>query len=81
MTSDSLQYQTGFANEFASEALPGALPVGTELAAALSLRPVCRAVLGHGVHGAAPREPTLLAVSHPAGGTAPAVRAARAGRA
>ena len=49
-----------------------------ELAAALPLRPVCRAVLGHGLHRAAPREPPLLALPHPAGGTAPAVRAHRA---
>ena len=28
MTADALEYQTGFGNEFATEALPGALPVG-----------------------------------------------------
>ena len=28
VSSESLHYQSGFANEFSSEALPGALPVG-----------------------------------------------------
>ena len=28
MSTDTLRYQTGFGNDFASEALPGALPIG-----------------------------------------------------
>jgi homogentisate 1,2-dioxygenase len=38
-------YQSGFGNEFATEALPGALP-RTEFAAACALWPVCRADFG-----------------------------------
>ena len=45
-------YQSGFGNQFATEALPGALPAH-EFPAALPLRPVRRAALGHGLHRAA----------------------------
>ena len=52
---DDLHYQSGFGNEFATEALPGALPRRPQLAAARAARPVRRADLGHGVHRAARR--------------------------
>ena len=61
------RYQSGFGNHFATEALPGALPRGAQLAAALRLRAVRRAVLRHRLHRAAPRQPPQLAVPHPAG--------------
>ena len=68
------QYQSGFGSEFATEALEGALPVGQQFAAARALRPVRRAVVGHGIHRAAAREPPLVAVPDPAGGDARRVR-------
>ena len=74
--SDS-KYQSGFANEFATEALPGALPDRAQLAAARAVRPVRRTAVGHRVHRAAARQPALVAVPHPPGGDARAVRAHR----
>ena len=61
-----LEYQSGFGNEFATEALRRRAARRTEFAAARALRPVRRAALGHRVHRAARREPALVAVSHPA---------------
>ena len=49
----TLQYQSGLGNEFATEALPGALPVGQQLAAAGAVRSVCGAAHGDRVHRAA----------------------------
>ena len=46
-------YMAGFGNKFETEALPGALPTGHELAAAAPLRPLCRAVLGLALYCAA----------------------------
>jgi homogentisate 1,2-dioxygenase len=60
-------YQSGFGNEFATEALPGALPAAPQLAAARRLRPVCRAVVRHRLHRAARAQPAQLAVPHPPG--------------
>ena len=78
---DALAYQSGFGNEFATEALAGALPRRAELAAARALWPVCRAALRHRLHRAARRQPPLLAVSDPARGGARPFRAHRRRRA
>ncbi len=48
-TSPDLHYLSGFGNEFASEALPGAA-CRAELPAEGPVWPVCRAAVGHGVH-------------------------------
>ena len=48
-----LQYQTGFGNDCATEALPGALPRRPQLAAAVPLRPVRRTAVRHRLHRAA----------------------------
>ena len=48
-----------------------------QLAAARALRPLRRAAERHRVHRAARRQPAQLALPHPAGGDAPAVRAHR----
>ncbi len=66
-------YLSGFGNEFASEAVPGALPRGQNAPQVPPLRPLHRAALGHAVHRAARREPAFLAVPHPPVGDAPPV--------
>ena len=63
-------YMSGFGNSFETEALPGALPIGMQLAAEGELRPLCRAALRLAVHGAAGDQPALLALSHPPDGEA-----------
>ena len=73
-------YQSGFGNEFATEAVAGHLAGRPELAAESRARPVRRADVRHRVHRAAQAEPAQLAVPHPPGGDARHVRAVRAGR-
>jgi homogentisate 1,2-dioxygenase len=48
----STGYQTGFGNEFASEAIAGALPEGRNSPQRVPHGPVCRADERHGVHRA-----------------------------
>jgi homogentisate 1,2-dioxygenase len=67
------KYQSGFGNEFASEAVAGALPVGRN-SPQKSLR---RAVFGNVFYDAAPFEQTHVDVSHSAVGSAPPVPANR----
>jgi len=59
-------YMSGFGNSFETEALPGALPMGAQLAAALRLRAVRRAVCRarHSPRRAATNE-RFLALPHP----------------
>ncbi len=52
MTTDTRRYQRGFGNEFATEAIAGALPAGPQQPAARAVRALCRADLGHRLHGA-----------------------------
>jgi homogentisate 1,2-dioxygenase len=52
----NLEYLSGFGNEFASEALPGALPVGQN-SPQKPLWPVRRTALRHGVHHGPQRSP------------------------
>ena len=74
---DEYPYQQGFGNEFASEAVPGALPVGPELAAAGPARPLRGAAQRDRVHPAARGEPADLGVPDHAVGRAPEVLARR----
>ncbi len=46
-------YMTGFGNGFETEALPGALPIGREFAAAMRLWALCRAAVRLALHRAA----------------------------
>jgi homogentisate 1,2-dioxygenase len=48
-----LNYQTGFGNEFATEAVEGALPRRDELSTAGTSWVLGRTVVGHGVYGTA----------------------------
>ena len=57
---------TGFGNQFASEAVAGALPVGRNSPQRAPLRPVRRTAVGQRLHRAARREPAQLAVPAPA---------------
>ena len=62
-------YLSGFGNEYASEALPGALPAGQNAPQRHPLGPLYRADFGHAVHRAARGKPPDVAVSHaPVGG-------------
>ena len=61
-----LQYQTGFGNDCATEALPGALPQGRNSPQQCP-RPVRRTAVRHRLHRAARREPPFLAVPDPPG--------------
>jgi len=63
-------YMSGFGNSFETEALPGALPMGRQLAATLRLRSLCRAAFGFAVYRTARQQRALVAVSHPAVGAA-----------
>ncbi len=70
-----LAYLSGFGNEFATEAMPGALAGRPQLAAARRVRPVRRAAVGHRLHGAAQPQPALVAVPRAArGGPSPVPR-------
>ena len=53
------RYQSGFGNEFATEALAGRAAGRPQLAAALPLRPLRRAAVRHRLHRAARRQPPL----------------------
>ena len=64
--SAALSYQSGFGNEFATEALTGALPVGQNSPQRAPYGLVRRTAVGYRVHGAARRQPPLVAVPHPA---------------
>ena len=68
-------YQSGFGNEFATEAVAGALPQGQNSPQKVAVRPLCRASQRDAVHRAARDESPLVAVSHPSVGGAPAVSA------
>ena len=59
-------YMSGFGNDFETEALPGALPVGRNSPQKGDLRPLRRAALGLAVHRAAGHQRALLALPHPA---------------
>ncbi len=48
-----LKYQTGFGNEFATEAVEGRVAGRAEFAAEGPAWVVCRAVFRNGIHGAA----------------------------
>jgi homogentisate 1,2-dioxygenase len=52
---EELHYQSGFANEFATETLEGAIPVGAEFTAARAVWAICGAVVGYRVHCAPQR--------------------------
>ena len=71
-----LAYQSGFGNELATEALPGALPVGQNSPQQRRVRSVRRADVGHRVHRAARAQPPLVALPHPPGRRARAVPSA-----
>ena len=73
----ALRYQMRLRQSFRNRGAAGSACPRAQLAAALRLRPVRRAVLGHCVYRAAPRQPPQLAVPHPPGGGARGVRAAR----
>ena len=77
MADDEFSYSSGFGNEFATEAVEGALPVGPQLAAAGAARPVRRTAQRDRVHPAAGREPQIVGVPHPAEREAPRVLADR----
>ena len=62
---DSLNYQGGFGNHFATEAVPGALPLGRNSPQRVAARPVRRTAVGQRLHRAARREPPHLAVPAP----------------
>ena len=72
MADDEFRYASGFGNEFATEAVAGALPAGPQLAAAGAPRPVRRAAQRDRVHPAARRQPRswvyriLPSAKHPA---------------
>ena len=68
MNDSDLHYQSGFGNEFASEAVPGALPQGRNSPQQAPHGPVRRAAVGHRVHRAARDEPPHLDVPPPAVG-------------
>ena len=55
--SATIEYLSGFGNEFATEALAGALPVGRNSPQRCALRPLRRAAERHRVHRAARRQP------------------------
>jgi homogentisate 1,2-dioxygenase len=74
MTIESNGYQSGFGNEFASEAIAGTLPQGRNSPQRGRARAVCRTGERHRVHRAAPPEPPQLAVPDPPGGDARDVR-------
>ena len=63
-------YMPGFGNDFETEALPGALPVGQNSPQRTRLRPLRRAALGLALHGAARHQRALLALPHPPLGAA-----------
>ena len=66
----STGYQSGFGNEFATEAVAGALPVGRNSPQRVAHGLYAEQLSRHRVHRAAPREPPQLAVPHPPGGDA-----------
>ena len=68
-----LAYQTGFGNEFATEALPGALPQGQNSPQRVAYGLYAGAAERHAVHRGAASESALVALSHPAVGHARAV--------
>jgi hypothetical protein len=70
--------QTGFANEFATEAVAGALPVGRNSPQRVAHGLYAEQGERHRVHGAASRESAQLAVSDATGGDAWRVRGVRA---
>ena len=70
-------YQSGFGNEFATEALPGALPVGRNSPQRAPYGLYAEQLSGTAFTAPRARQPPLLAVPHPAGGDARAVRAHR----
>ena len=59
-----LGYQSGFGNEFATEAVAGALPSGAECAAAGAVRTLCRTTQRDALHRAACAESALVGLSH-----------------
>ena len=67
------RYLAGFGNEFASEAVPGALPQGQNAPQTPPRGLYTEQLSGTAVHRAARREPALVAVPHPPLGDAPAV--------
>ena len=66
----ALRYQSGFGSEFASEALPGALPEGQNSPQRACLRTLRRAILRHRLHRSAARQSPLVALSAAAGADA-----------
>ena len=60
----------GFGNDFETEALPGALPVGQNSPQRTRLRALRRAAVGLALHGAARHQRALLALPHPPLGAA-----------
>ena len=69
-----LRYQSGFGNEFATEAVPGALPKGQNAPQNASAGSLHGAVQRHGVHRARGTEPAHLDLPHSAFGDARALR-------
>ena len=58
------EYQTGFGNEFASEAVEGALAGRPELSAKGTARAVCRTVFRNSLHRTAGPKQADLDISH-----------------
>ena len=69
-----LRYQSGFGNEFATEALEGALPVGRNSPQRAAHGLYAEQLSGTAFTAPRQREPPHLAVPHPPGGAARAVR-------
>lgn len=68
-----LQYQSGFGNNCATEALPGAPFLGAEFFTTMPLRLVCRTTFRLCVYCAPSGEPSLLAISNTARRTSQAL--------
>ena len=72
--SDELRYQSGFGNEFATEAVAGGLPQGQNAPQKHPLGLYTEQFSGTPVHRAARDESPHLDLSHPAIGDASALR-------
>ena len=69
------RYMSGFGNEFATEALPGALPVGHNSPQRAPYGLYAEQLSGTAFTAPRACQPPLMAVPHPPGGRARAVRA------
>jgi hypothetical protein len=69
---------SGFGNEFATEALPGALPAHRNSPQRVAYGLYAEQLFRHLLHGAARAQPALVAVPDPPGGDARQIRADQA---